>query len=341
MLAEHRFRIAPRRLPHAVVHTASALVNSAVATMQQAWCGRAIRNTPIVDAPVFIIGHWRCGTTLLHELMALDPRHTAPNNYTAFSPHHFLWTERILTRCLRFLLPAQRRMDAMTLTWSAPQEDEFALCCLGIPTPYLHLAFPATASMQKMLHYTAALEQPRWQRRYVRYLRQLTRRANGRLILKSPLHAFRIAALRAMFPEARFVHIVRDPYATYRSTVHLWRTLHRTCGLQCTPAPNLEKEVLEVFVEFHQRVREGREEVPPNRFFELRYEDLIADPVAQLRQLYDVLELGSTAPAEAEWTDELERIRAYRPNKHTLSDATHQEIARIWWPILKGYGYAR
>src|SRR5687768_18104609 len=46
-----------------------------------------------------------------------------------------------------------------------------------------------------------------------------------RSILKSPPHTCRVPTLLRLFPDARFVHIVRDPYAVYPSTLHLWRIL--------------------------------------------------------------------------------------------------------------------
>ena len=89
--------------------------------------GRRIAQQPIKDAPIFIIGHWRSGTTLLHELMSLDERFTFPTTYECFVPNHFLisaWFDA----WLKCLLPKQRPMDNMALGWDRPQEDEFALC---------------------------------------------------------------------------------------------------------------------------------------------------------------------------------------------------------------------
>ncbi len=68
-----------------------AVVISCVSTF---WYGSRIDRTPIREAPVFIVGHWRTGTTLLHELLILDDRHNFPNTFECLCPHHFLWTER-------------------------------------------------------------------------------------------------------------------------------------------------------------------------------------------------------------------------------------------------------
>src|SRR5207244_917093 len=84
----------------------------------------------------------RSGTTLLHELMIQDRRHGYPTTYECLEPNHFLLTEGFVSRFLRFLMPKERPMDHMKAGFDRPQEDEFALCMLGQPSPYLTIAFP-------------------------------------------------------------------------------------------------------------------------------------------------------------------------------------------------------
>src|SRR5262249_52547031 len=110
--------------------------------LQDLLYGEQVSRTSIDKAPIFIIGHWRSGTTLLHELMILDERHTCPNTYECLDPNHFLLTEWFFRRWVRFLMPSRRPMDNMAAGWERPQEDEFALCMLGVPSPYLTIAFP-------------------------------------------------------------------------------------------------------------------------------------------------------------------------------------------------------
>src|SRR5437016_2758103 len=80
---------------------------------QAARYGRMIRATAITKAPIFILGHWRSGTTLLHELLVLDPRHTFPDTYHCFDPCHPLITERGMKKFFTWMLPPRRLMDNM------------------------------------------------------------------------------------------------------------------------------------------------------------------------------------------------------------------------------------
>src|SRR4051794_28646314 len=78
LLAENRFAVHRERWRVALLASAASVVNSALGLAQRAALGRRIAGTPIAHPPVFILGHWRTGTTLLHELLGCDPRHAFP-----------------------------------------------------------------------------------------------------------------------------------------------------------------------------------------------------------------------------------------------------------------------
>ena len=142
LVVKHRFRIHPFKWPMAAIISGFAPGNSVAALVQELIYGRYIRNTRIETPPVFIVGHWRSGTTLLHELLHLDSRFATPTTYQCMAAHHTLVTDWWLTPYVGWVIPKQRPMDNMAAGWHRPQEDEFALLSLGAPTPYQRMAFP-------------------------------------------------------------------------------------------------------------------------------------------------------------------------------------------------------
>ena len=122
-------------------------------------------------------------------------------------------------------------------------------------------------------------ELARWKRLFVRFLKEVTVRTGKRLVLKSPPHTARVPVLLDLFPDARFVHIVRDPRVVFPSTVNLWKTLARTHGLQRPEWPGIEEKVLREFRVIYDRLEEARPLFKPGQFAELRYEELIKDPL--------------------------------------------------------------
>src|SRR5262249_28130411 len=146
--------------------------------------------------------------------------------------------------------------------WDRPQEDEFALCILGVPSPYLRIAFPNRPLDDDDDALDLCMLSPRLRKRWInaflRLMRELTFHNGGNgLILKSPPHTCRLPPLLEMLPDARFVHIVRDPYVVYPSTLNLWRSLYRQQGLQRPTFSTLPEYVLQPFVRMYDRLEEG------------------------------------------------------------------------------------
>jgi hypothetical protein len=304
--------------------------------------GRKLARVTIQQAPLFIVGHWRTGTTFLHELLILDERHTFPNTYECLEPNHFLLTEGFITRWLRFLMPAHRPMDNMAAGWKRPQEDEFALCMMGQPSPYLTIAFP-NRPPQGGDYFDLEQLPPRalasWKKSFLCFLQQLTYKDSRRLILKSPPHSCRIKTLLEMFPDARFVHVVRDPHVVFPSTVNLWKSLYRLHGLQRPTFAGLEDYVFTTFLHLYEKLEHGRKLISPSRFYELRYEDLVQNPVEQMRALYDHLELEKFEEVRPRLQAYLSQIAGYETNRYDLSPELQSEIDRRWGAVSKRYGY--
>jgi omega-hydroxy-beta-dihydromenaquinone-9 sulfotransferase len=356
LLIENRFAVTPSigRIHIVVSAVLFSFMNSVLNGLQRLVYGRRIAATALAP-PVFIIGHWRSGTTFLHELLTRDPNLTAPSTYECFCPGHFHLSARVFTK-LDYLIPSTRPMDEMTMSWQHPQEDEFALLNLGLPSPYRELAFPNRRKRAAPYLGLAALsprEKARWGAVFVTFLKSVTlRRVKGndgaapRLVLKSPPHTARVAMLREIFPQAKFIHLVRDPAEVFPSSVRTWMTLFEVQGCQ-TPraealpngAPSVEDYVLSTFNELYRDFREARATIPAERFFELRYEDLVADPLAQVERIYEHLDLGMFAKARPQFEAHLNAVRNYRPTRQRVAAETDTEIRRRWAPFFETYGY--
>jgi hypothetical protein len=342
LLARNRFAVHPSCVYIAVVATFVSFMHTVLRLIQEALYGKRIRRTVIRQPPIFLIGHWRTGTTLLHELMILDPRHGFPNTYECLDPNHFLLTERLFTRWLRFLMPSRRPMDNMAAGFERPQEDEFALCMLGAPSPYLTIAFPnRPPQCQEYLDFAGVKPRAlaRWKLLFYRFLQQLTYKNPRRLVLKSPPHTGRVAVLRAMFPDALFIHIVRDPYVVFPSTVNLWKTFYRTHGLQKPTFAGLEEYVFTTFLRLHAALEEGKRLLDREHFYELRYEDLVADPVGQMRALYEHFHLGGFNDYLPHLERYLASVKGYETNRYTLTPEQRAEITRRWGEVIRRQGY--
>jgi hypothetical protein len=343
LLVRNRFAVEWPYIWIAVIITFVSLFHTIFRLLQDYWYGDRIGRTPIREAPIFIIGHWRTGTTLLHEYLILDERHTYPTTYECLEPNHFLLTERFFTRWGRFLTPSHRPMDNMPAGWDRPQEDEFALCMMGQPSPYLTIAFPNHPP-----HYPEYLDleglSPRalasWKNSFRRFLQALTYKNPKRLILKSPPHSCRIKVLLELFPDARFVHIVRDPYVVFPSTVKTWNVLYQRHSFQRPPFAGLEEYVFSSFLRLYQKLEEGKRLIDPSHFYEIRYEDLVRDPLGEMEKLYDHLGLGGFEEFLPRLKEYLADQADYETNHYELTPGQRAEIGRRWGRVINKYGYS-
>jgi len=343
LLARNRFAVAPRRVCMALIIAGLGPFHCVMWAIQKLLYGRQIEQTEIREHPIFIIGHWRSGTTLLHELLVLDKRHTYPDTYACFAPNHFVATGRFIPGLLRFLLPSRRPVDNMAAGWERPQEDEFALCNMGIRSPYLTIVFPNRPPQEQdylTLKEVSGDALDRWKRGFVWFLRCLTFREPKRIVLKSPAHTCRIRVLLELFPDARFVHIVRDPYVIFPSTVNLWKRLYRDQGLQVPRYEGLKEHVFETFSRMYEVFEEERELIDPARFSEVRYEDLVKDPLGQMRRIYDDLGIGGFEAVRPALEKHLVGVAGYKTNRYKISPEIRAEITRRWGFYVRKYGYS-
>jgi omega-hydroxy-beta-dihydromenaquinone-9 sulfotransferase len=342
LLVRNRFRVEKRYWHQAAVITLLSLFHSLYGNWQWVWVARRAARTEIKDTPLFVIGHWRSGTTLLHELLALDERHTAPTTYQCLVPNHFLMSEDFVRRWLKFLLPSHRPMDDMPVGWDRPQEDEFGLCNMGLPSPYLTIAFPNHPPQDQEYLTLEGLppeDLEHWKEGFLRFLRQITYLTKKRIVLKNPLGTCRIKVLLEMFPEAKFVHIVRDPFALFASTVNLWKVLYREHGLQKPRFEGLEEHVFCTFERMYERFDADKKRIPDGHLCETRYEDLVRDPIGNLRMIYDALHLGEFEGALPAIEAYITATGEYRGNLNLPSSELREEIAMRWAGYMRQYGY--
>ncbi len=342
ILAKNRWRVRPAYLPECLVDLVFALGHTTLKGVQSLVYRSRLKRVDIEEDPLFVVGHWRTGTTLAHELLALDPRYNFPTTYQCFLPNHFLISERFVKGWSGFTLPKNRPPDQMKMGWDLPQEDEFALCNLGVPSPYATIAFPNHPPQnQEYLELSSVSPRDlrRWKRALLQFLKQIRYKTPGRIVLKSPSHTFRIPVLLDMFPGAQFVHMVRHPVAVFLSTMRLWKSLYSTHAYQRPTFTGLDEHVLATFSRMHERWEATREMIPPGRLVEVRYEDLVDNVVGHMRRIYEQLDLGQfdeMKPAiEAYVADHAD----YRAHRYEPPPELRREIYRRWRPYFERHGY--
>jgi hypothetical protein len=212
-------------------------------------------------------------------------------------------------------------------------------------SPYMDWCFPRSRqAYDRYLSFRDAdpAEVAAWSGALVDFLKAVTLRLGRPLILKSPPHTARVRLLLRLFPDARFVHIRRDPYAVFVSTVGLLKAVRPVFRLQRGARRVDVEAVLRTYTEMYDAYFSDRALVPPGQLVEVAFEDLERDPVGQVRAVYDGLSLGGFEAFRPALESYLASIAGYRKNRHPgLDDATRERVAAAWSRSFELWGYPR
>lgn len=330
------------RFPRSLAISVQSLKNSAIHRLESARFHPQLANTRI-DPPLFILGHWRNGTTHLHQLLAQDPRFAFPNSFQTAFPHTFLTTEAADSRLLSFFIPKRRPMDNMEWTLASPQEDEFALCTATCKSPCMAWIFPRRRhhfSRYLSFREVSEAELAEWRAAFILFLKKLTLKYQRRLVLKSPPHTARIRLLLDLFPRAQFVHIHRHPYTVFQSTRKTFEKMFAWQGLQEPDLDQLEDWILDWHRQMYDSFFHELHLIPPGDFHELAFHDLEKDPITELRKLYSALRLPDFQSVEPALRQYVDSLAGYQKNQFPdLPPRLASRVAEAWQPSFQAWGY--
>jgi hypothetical protein len=241
--------------------------------------------------PLFILGLWRSGTTSLHDLLGACPGMLHPATWQCMSPASFR-LQQPPTRGNA----VRRPMDGLMIDNLSPQEDEFALLALGVPTVYRGFLDPRRLpELTQWLNPDAwtADQPPGWVATWRQFLTGVVAGRCGRLVVKSPNHSFRIRALAQLFPRAAYVWLVRDPADTFFSNRKMWLTMFDRYAIWPWDPSVLDNFLCRAFEKAAECLQLATAQLPRDRCVVVNFDELTKAPVATLDRINDRLHLGN------------------------------------------------
>jgi hypothetical protein len=313
---------------------------------EEALYGRALERMTLDPAPLFLLGHWRSGTTHLHNLFSQDPALGFVTTFQTLAPESFILGRHVLQPLIARTMPKKRPMDNLPLGAGLPQEEEMAMCNLVPYSFYVGWYFPERMpelfSRYVLFEGTPENEVREWKAAYVKLLKKAAYVNPGkRLVLKSPTNTGRIPQLLELFPNAKFVHIRRDPYRVYKSTVHLHQKTCDLVGFQHPPRDVVERNVLDFFKRLTQKYETDKGMIPQGNLVEIAYEDLIAEPMTTMAGVYAGLGLEHWEAARPHFDAYLASQAGYERNKFQMDRATIEKVERELNVAIRLGGYHR
>ncbi len=343
LLKENEFAVDPVYYHRVAFLTTLSLVNSLYSKREERIYGAAIEKTKITQAPVFILGHYRCGTTHLHYLLAQDTAQFAyPNNYQISHPFSFLSGEKTHAKALAPFLSEKRPFDNMSMSLQSPQEEEYALGMASFCSPFLSYSFPRRYEGYHRYHTfndVSTAENESWKAALVWFTKKLTLRYRRRLVLKSPPHMSRIKLLLQVFPDAYFIHISRDPYTVYQSSRHLYDIAPWYMYLQRPDVGYTDERIIKQYNDIHDNYFRDKDLIPGGRFHDMKFEALEQDPVKEMALVYEKFgfDFQEFKPRLQRYLDS---IADYKKNTYPeILPPLRQKLAQEWQRSFEAWEY--
>ena len=308
-----------------------------------------------IEAPIVVIGLPRTGTTLLQRLLASDPEANAVLWWECRSPAPWPgspWRDGIDPRIanahqqVRAILAAQPELASIH-PWDPEGPDEEVLL---LEHSFLSQVPESGANLPS---YRAWLTDQDLAPAYdylVRLLQflQWQKRESGRLragwVLKSPCHLAYLDQLFRVFPDAHVVQTHRDPVRTLPSIASMYSSLWRLATDQVDER-EVGRQCRERYAWALGRCLAVRRRLPRDRFLDVAYADVVSDPLAQVRRIYEFAERSFTPAAEAALEDfSRDHPREQRPpHAYTLQrfGYTAEGIAADFADYRARFGSAR
>lgn len=296
LLAENRFRISLIGIPRITYSLVLSSIQSPLNILEQVYFNKKIKHLSIDEPPIFIIGHWRTGSTFLHNLITQDRQFGYPTTLQTVIPALFLKYGDLFRPIVDASLPKTRPQDDVAMGADLPQEEEYALGNLSPFSYYNGWCFPKNMEYYNNfvdLKDLTSSQLKEFKQVYLDYIKKVSyAHQHKQLVLKNPSNTSRIKLLLELFPNAKFIHITRNPYHVYLS---MKRNIEKEMVLYTLQNPPswevFERSMVNMYRRMYTQYFAEKHLIPKGHFVEVRYEEFIEHPIKQIEKVYRSLSL--------------------------------------------------
>lgn len=305
---------------------------------------KKLDQTILPDSPVFILGHWRSGTTLLHNVMAQDKQFAFINTFQSVFANQFFASRWLFKPLMRLVMPNKRPADNVLLSPELPQEEGVALANVNSFGFYHFFYFPKDWKQFYKKYISGEIASSSslelYRKRYKRLIAQAMREyKRSGFISKFPPNTGSIKQLLHMFPNAKFIYIYRNPLDAFRSTVHFFETTHDALKLQPFTRTEIEEMVFELYEMIIRDYESLKTLISPGHLVEIKYEDFEKEPIVGLKEIYETLNLSGFEDSKTAFEAYLESQKRFEKATRKSDPVLEERIAQRLGFAMELYGY--
>jgi len=304
---------------------------------------KKLKNFEFKKPPLFILGHWRSGTTLLHNMLTKDPSAAYMTTYQALFPNN-LSSKWLFRTFMRIKMPEKRPSDGVALNIDFPQEDEFAFSNCQWNAYYNFFYFPVHYKefYEKSVHHKNLSEKEiaLWYKSYDTLIKKALIDTKGeRVIFKNPVNTARIDKILKLYPDAKFLYIYRNPFTVFFSTQRFYQQLFPTLWFNATDDKFINNMIFEVYDNLMNDYYTYKSLIPPENLMELRFEEFELDPVQELGKIYKNLIKEDFSAVKHYFSEYFTTQKSHKKNRYLVEESIIQTIREKMGKYIEMYGY--
>ena len=326
-------KLSKKRKKMRVKITLFILLSAPFRWMQSIYIAFNIKNISLKEnQPVFVIGHWRSGTTHLHYLLSQDQQFSYLEAFQAFFFRVAFVSKTFMRPILNYFMPSTRPQDNIKINASAPTEEEHPLTNLTEKSGMQTFFFPKNRTYYDKYNIfkgTSEKEKKQWKKIYHKMLLQIAlfQGKEKKLLLKNPHNTARIKILLELYPNAKFIFIHRNPYDVFKSNIHLYNKTIKSQFLQEFSDNEIKERVLYCYETTLRKYIKERELIPTKNLIEISYQELSDNPQGTIQKIYQNINLGNYETIEPKIKSYLLSVKNYK--KNTFSELSENDIQSI------------
>ncbi|MEX2590717.1 MAG: sulfotransferase [Chitinophagales bacterium] len=328
-------------LPKVLFISGNVLFNAPVQWLEKLRFSNNVQREKI-KAPLFILGHPRSGTTLLQYLLSKDPQFNYCTTTQALLPNVYLTMGGILSGILKKALPKTRPMDNLKMGADMPKEEEFALGNLTSKSMIQAYLYPRQMQRffdENVLFKNEAAKEA-WKKYFLYFCKKINHKNSGKtLLLKSPNNTARVREILEIFPDAKFIHIYRNPYKVFLSNERLYEKILPFTSLQKVEGKAVQDFIFYSYKAMMQKYLQDKTLIASENLVEIAYEDFTQDPLPLLKNIYSKFYPNRFSEIKTSFEQEWKAYENYQTNVFELDAAVQKRIEQEWAFAFEAFGY--
>lgn len=287
-------------------------------------------NSPAIESPVFIIGHWRSGTTFLHYLMAKDEQFGFLTYFQSFLPNFSILGGNLLKKTVGPLIPKKRPQDNIEMSLALPTEEENPLSTFSSRSASHSFFFPNNEDYYNkyiLFEGTTKSEKKAWQRDYQKIIQKIAlANQHKRMLIKNPHNTGRVKELLEIYPNAKFIYLYRHPYDVIPSTQLMYNKVIKSQYLKRYTASQTKDKIYYYYDSIFKKYFQDKTGLSATQLIEIQFEHFEQHPFETLQKIYLQLGLKLTEKSKRAMKAYINSRKNYKKNDHVLTKDEMNEI---------------